>query len=85
MKNEQSDKQKNLKPSCEKYFVGKRRGHHSVPQAKTNKVLLEMAEKYSCVVRLKGGDPFLFGRGAEEAAFFCRVAFDHVTHIEQRP
>ena len=58
--------------SCELYFVGKRRGHHSMPQPKTNSVLLEMARKHACVVRLKGGDPFLFGRGAEEAAFLDR-------------
>ncbi len=55
--------------SCESRFVGKRRGHHSLPQSKTNNILLEMAQRHSCVVRLKGGDPFLFGRGAEEAAF----------------
>ncbi len=58
--------------SCERHFVGKRRGHHSVPQAKTNAVLLEMARRHDCVVRLKGGDPFLFGRGAEEAAYLYR-------------
>ena len=58
--------------SCKCHFVGKRRGHHSLPQAKINAVLLEMAQLYSCVVRLKGGDPFLFGRGAEEAAYLER-------------
>ena len=55
--------------SCETYFVGKRRGFHSVPQTQTNQILLEMAKRYSCIVRLKGGDPFLFGRGAEEAEY----------------
>ena len=57
---------------CQLHFVGKRHGQHSMPQLKINSVLLEMARKHLCVVRLKGGDPFLFGRGAEEAAYLDR-------------
>ena len=58
--------------NCELYSVGKRRGHHSVPQRKTNDILFDLAKNCSCVVRLKGGDPFLFGRGAEEAAYLAK-------------
>lgn len=43
--------------TCERRFVGKRRGHHSVPQPSTNAVLVEMAQKHSTVVRLKGVIP----------------------------
>ena len=51
---------------CRKIGVGKRAGRHSVPQSETNRLIIEEAEKGNCVVRLKGGDPFLFGRGGEE-------------------
>ena len=56
-------------PDCHKVFVGKRRGCHSVPQQATNKVLARLAHTHKTIVRLKGGDPFVFGRGAEEAAY----------------
>lgn len=54
--------------SCKKIYVGKRANQHAMPQQKINDLLVQAAAEYQCVVRLKGGDPYVFGRGAEEAA-----------------
>lgn len=55
-----------INPQAEKIDAGKRRGRHSLPQAETTQVLIEKAQTNAVVVRLKGGDPFVFGRGGEE-------------------
>ncbi len=57
-----------LATRAEKIAVGKRCGNHSTAQRFINKRLVEAARKYSVVVRLKGGDPMLFGRAQEEIA-----------------
>lgn len=57
------------KPDCEKIYVGKRAGNHALPQEEMNALLVDCAAKYTCTVRLKGGDPYVFGRGGEEAEY----------------
>lgn len=55
-----------INPLAEKINAGKRRGKHSLVQEDTTQLLIEKARDHAVVVRLKGGDPFIFGRGGEE-------------------
>jgi uroporphyrin-III C-methyltransferase len=55
-----------INPRAEIIHAGKRRGRHSLLQSTTNQLLIEKAQEHAVVVRLKGGDPFVFGRGGEE-------------------
>lgn len=58
---------KDTREDCKKIYVGKEVGNHAMKQEEINRILVELAETYQRVVRLKGGDSFVFGRGGEEA------------------
>ncbi len=59
-------------PGAERIYVGKRSQQHALPQDQLNQLLVDKARGHSIVVRLKGGDPYLFGRGAEEATYLAQ-------------
>lgn len=67
----------------ERIYAGKADHHHTLPQEEINRILAEKAAQYSCIVRLKGGDPYVFGRGGEEGAYLRAqgIAFEEVPGI----
>lgn len=71
------------KPGCELVDVGKRADRHTMPQEEINKLLVKCAGRHACTVRLKGGDPYIFGRGGEEgqALHAAGVRFEVVPGI----
>ena len=68
-----------INPDCKQIYVGKKQENHKVPQDGINQLLVDYAREDKKVVRLKGGDPFIFGRGSEEAQFL--LAHDIACHI----
>ena len=71
------------KDGCEFVYVGKEDGRHIMPQDDMNEVIYQNALKHANVVRLKGGDPFVFGRGGEEALYLLErdVKFEIIPGI----
>jgi uroporphyrin-III C-methyltransferase/precorrin-2 dehydrogenase/sirohydrochlorin ferrochelatase len=59
-----------------KIFVGKQKGYHSKSQEEINALIIRYSREYKSVARLKSGDPFVFGRGAEELEALCKLKID---------
>ena len=69
--------------NAEKIYVGKQGSNHTLTQDEINDLLVEKGREFKCVVRLKGGDPFIYGRGGEEAQVLrnAGLAFEIVPGI----
>lgn len=62
--------------SAELIFGGKRASHHAIPQDQLNQMLVDLAGAGKTVIRLKGGDPYIFGRGGEEIAHLAKAKIE---------
>ena len=71
------------RPECEIVYVGKQAGFHSIPQEEIETILVKHAKAGKKVVRLKGGDPYVFGRGGEEARTLAKdgISFEVVPGV----
>ncbi len=74
---------RHARPGCELICAGKRSGHHAMEQLEINHLLSRLALEGKTVCRLKGGDPFIFGRGGEEALYLaeCGIPFELVPGV----
>ncbi len=74
---------KESKDGCEFIYVGKEDSNHTIPQDEINEVIYKTALKHKVVVRLKGGDPFVFGRGGEEGIYLRKrnIKFEFIPGI----